>query len=418
MFRNFALGLRISVLFISLAMVNPVFAQDQKGQLQEKESSSQTLKTVVVKAVKPEEKGPFLPDVQGTKINLGKKTSLIDPAAVHESTNSNYRHALAKVPGLLLSEETTPLFSVGYRGLEPHRGQFTQIMKDGIPIHADMFGYPEAYYVPPLESVDRIEFIRGGAALMYGPQPGGALNYVTHMPVTDRVLVTHADNAFGSDGYFSTYESASGTVGQVGYHTYIHERQGDGFRDGNSDYQVISGGAKITVKQTEDTRLIFSYDEYHEEHGEPGGLTRSGAVMPNYDTRREFTTRPNDRFRLERYYGTATLEKEFSETTQADLRVYGGHYRRFSKRQRGGGFGTLPAGANVNTNDIEEQDFYNLGFEERLKHTYELFGEEHTLSLGTLAFLSSSPREESRGAHPQADVGTLRKSSDRGMWYF
>lgn len=412
MFRKLGIAFLVAAFF----MLDFAFAEESPVQKEEK-SGSVTLKTVVVKAVKPEEEGPFLPDVQGTKINLGKKTSFIDPEAVHESTNSNYRHALAKIPGLLLSEETTPLFSVGYRGLEPHRGQFMQIMKDGIPIHADMFGYPEAYYVPPLESVDHIEFIRGGAALMYGPQPGGALNYVTHMPVTDRVLTTHADNAFGTDGYFSTYESASGTVGPMGYYTYIHERQGDGFRDGNSDFQVISGGTKITINQTGDTRFIMTYDEYHEEHGEPGGLTRSAAVMPNYETRREFTTRPNDRFRLERYYGTATLEKDFSEATRADLKVYGGHYRRYSKRQRGGGFGTLPAGAAAATNDIEEQDFYNLGFEPRIRHDYELLGQTHTVSAGTHTFFSSSPRVDQRGATPFADSGAVRKIADRDTWY-
>src|SRR3972149_5234122 len=132
--------------------------------------------------------GPFLPAVQGTKINAGKKTSVLDFDELPKINNNNYRQALAKTPGLLLSEETSPLVSIGYRGLNPHRAQFTQVLKDGIPIHADQFGYPEAYYTPPLDTVDRIEFLRGGASLMYGPQPGGALNYVTHRPRTDKKI--------------------------------------------------------------------------------------------------------------------------------------------------------------------------------------------------------------------------------------
>src|SRR5687767_2931385 len=120
--------------------------------------------------------GPFLPAVEGTRINSGKKSSLIDLDAFPRITNNNYRQALALTPGLYVSEESTPLVSIGYRGLDPHRVQFTQVLKDGIPIHADQFGYPEAYYSPPLDTVDRIEFLRGGAALLYGPQPGGALD--------------------------------------------------------------------------------------------------------------------------------------------------------------------------------------------------------------------------------------------------
>ena len=101
--------------------------------------------------------GPFLPDVQGAKINAGKKTTILDFDGQPRINGNNYRQALAQAPGLVLSEETSPLVSIGYRGLEPHRAQFTQVLKDGIPIHADQFGYPEAYYTPPLDTVDRID---------------------------------------------------------------------------------------------------------------------------------------------------------------------------------------------------------------------------------------------------------------------
>ena len=78
--------------------------------------------------------------MQGTRIISGKKNSVIDLDEFPRVINNNYRQALAKTPGLLLSEETTPLLSIGYRGLDPSRVQYTQVLKDGIPIHADQFG--------------------------------------------------------------------------------------------------------------------------------------------------------------------------------------------------------------------------------------------------------------------------------------
>jgi Fe(3+) dicitrate transport protein len=106
---------------------------------------------------------PFLPPVEGVKIFAGKRATVIDLDALPKVQANNYRQALALTPGLLYSEESTPLVSLGYRGIgEPHRSQFIQVLKDGIPIHADPFGYPEAYYTPPLDVVDRMEFIRGG----------------------------------------------------------------------------------------------------------------------------------------------------------------------------------------------------------------------------------------------------------------
>ena len=291
-FRHWAVGTKFVWVIVSCSAIGSVslwaanessVAQDQFNQAKEKE--------VTVTAVKPEENVPFLPDVQGTKIHAGKKTSNIDLNGLSATTNNNYRQTFVKAPGLLVSEETTPLFSVGYRGLEPHRGQFTQVMKDGVPIHADMFGYPESYYTPPLQTIENIEFIHGGAALMYGPQPGGALNFVTKNPPTDRALITHSENVFGSFDYFSTYNSAAGTVGPLGYYAYLHERQSEGFREHNSDYQVISSGVKMILNQTSDSRLTFTYDEYHEEHGEPGGLT--AALLANDNT---LTTLFFDRF--------------------------------------------------------------------------------------------------------------------------
>ena len=65
---------------------------------------------------------PFFPPVQGTEIFSGKKATLIDLDTLPQVQANNYRQALTQTPGLLYSEETTPLVSLGYRGIgEPHR---------------------------------------------------------------------------------------------------------------------------------------------------------------------------------------------------------------------------------------------------------------------------------------------------------
>ncbi|MBI4436265.1 MAG: TonB-dependent receptor plug domain-containing protein [Candidatus Omnitrophica bacterium] len=378
------------------------------------EERTYRMEEVTVRAEEVRAGKRFLPDVTGTRIYSGKKTEVIDLQAQPTIVNNNYRQVLAKTPGLLLSEETTPLLSVGYRGLEPHRAQFTQVLKDGIPIHAEMFGYPEAYYVPPLQSIDHIEFIHGGASLMYGPQPGGALNFITKEPATDTPFAAYTENSFGTDELFSHYTAVTGLSQPLGYRGYFHEREGNGFREANSDFEVLGGGLKMTIGQTTDSRWIVGYDEYHEEHGEPGGLTKAVADSEGRDA----TTRFNDRFRLERYYGTLIYERDIGEETRFDFRTFGGHYRRYSKRQRGGGFGTLPTGSASSTNSIEEQDFYTVGFEPRFRRTYDAFGQEgHTLTAGLLTYFSDSPREDQRGTAPDADSGALRNKSDRKMEY-
>ncbi|TAE89433.1 MAG: hypothetical protein EAZ81_13115, partial [Verrucomicrobia bacterium] len=48
--------------------------------------------------------GPFMPDVVGTSIYAGKKTSVIDFDSMPQIQTDNYRQAFANTPGLLTSE--------------------------------------------------------------------------------------------------------------------------------------------------------------------------------------------------------------------------------------------------------------------------------------------------------------------------
>jgi Fe(3+) dicitrate transport protein len=355
---------------------------------------------------------PFLPPVDGTRIYSGKKTTVLDLDALPAIINNNYRQALALTPGLLLSEETTPLVSIGYRGLAPHRAQFMQVLKDGIPIHADMFGYPEAYYTPPLDTVDRMEFIRGGASLMYGPQPGGGLNYVTHTPSRSVRFSGGSSQILGSDGLYSTFNYATGTEGRVGYYAYYNHRQADGFRQANSDVSLHSGSVKLVLDADTDSRWIFAFDGYQEEHGEPGGLSLTAG--PNYNVDRDATTRANDRFRLERFFPSLAWEKDFSEGTKLEVKAWGGYYSRFSKRQGGGGFGTVAVGAG---NTIESQEFYTAATEARLRHDWTMGEHTHTFAGGVMFYHLNSPRTDEAGATPTADSGTVIRDTDRSMFY-
>ena len=336
--------------------------------------------------------GPYLNDVQGTRIYGGKKTVNIQLDDLPPISNSNFRQALIKAPGLLLSEESSPLFSVGYRGLAPHRAQFMQILKDGIPIHADMFGYPEAYYVPPLQFIDHIDFIHGGASLMYGPQPGGALNFVTREPNPDALVEPFSEQLFGSHNFFSTSNAVSGTSGNLGYYVYQHHRESDGFRSANSDFRVDYGGAKFIFNLSPTGRLITTFDLYQEAHGEPGGLTRAAFFGAGDNNT---ATRLNDRFNLDRYSASMRYQEQVFDNVLFETALWGTYYRRFSRRQRGGMFGTPPAGGTSGDADFELQEFFNIGIEPRLRCDW---GDQnqHTLSVGTMFYHTDSPRRDTR----------------------
>jgi Fe(3+) dicitrate transport protein len=346
----------------------------------------------------------FLPPVQETKIYSGKKASVIDFDVMPQIVGNDYRQALATTPGILLSEETSPLVSLGYRGIgEPHRAQFFNVLQDGIPIHADPFGYPEAYYTPPLDVVDRLEFIRGGASLMYGPQPAGALNYVTYMPRTDRPFSIRTQHVFGSDDLYSTYSSIDGTIGRVGYLGYFNHRSSQGFRERNSDYALHGGAIKVVIDGQTDTRWILNMDAYEEEHGEPGDLT-----LAQYQANRNQTPRPDDEFRLRRYIPSLRFEHDFSEDTLLTVTGWGGYYQRWSGRVTAVG---------AATRNIENQQFYTFGTEARVRHNYEMWDNLHTFAGGFQVYADHSPRTDVRGLTPKSENGITFRDSKRDLTY-
>src|SRR5262249_41409498 len=216
---------------------------------------------------------PALPPVEGTKINAGKKTSFVKPAEFPTFAGNDYREVMATTPGILVSEEPqSPIINFGYRGLNSQRSEFMQVLEDGVSLKNEQFGFPETHYTPILDAVERIELIRAGAALQYGCQPGGALNFVMKMPRLDGPFHFTTRNVFGSYGYYRNFSEVDGTIGPFGYYFYYDHRRQDGFREANSDYRLDNGSPRFVFDLTRDSKLILTFDFYDEEHGEPGGM--------------------------------------------------------------------------------------------------------------------------------------------------
>jgi Fe(3+) dicitrate transport protein len=268
--------------------------------------------------------------------------------------------------------------------------------------------------------VERIEVIRAGAALQFGSQPGGAINFVMKMPRQDAPFHFTTRNVFGSYDYYRNYTEADGTIGPIGYYFYYDHRQQEGFREANSDYDLNGGSARLVWDVTNDSRFVLTLDAYDEEHGEPGGLRRREAENPPnsvfVEDDRTASTRFFDRFRLERYYATLEYQKMFSERTQLDIKAFGGYLTRWSKRQRGGGFGTLPSGPDANTDSIQLRSDYTEGLDARVRQDYDLFGDVSTFAGGIYFYHALQDRRDERGQTPDAEHGTLRNLNTGEIW--
>lgn len=186
-----------------------------------------------------------LPAEQGTFIFAGKKTEVIQLAHVPvDITNKTGRQLFAKVPGVFVydMDGSGNQINIATRGLDPHRGWDFNLRRDGIITNSDMYGYPASHYSMPLESVERIELVRGTGSLQYGAQFGGMLNYVTKQGDTTRPFGFESINTIGSYHLVSTYNAIGGRKGKFRYYAYFQRKARDGYRNNehtNSQAQYI-----------------------------------------------------------------------------------------------------------------------------------------------------------------------------------
>ena len=219
-----------------------------------------------------------LPDIVGTNINAGKKNSLIVLDNVQGNVTTNtMRQVLAKVPGIHVWESDPSGIQIGIatRGLSPNRSWEFNVRQNGYDISADPFGYPEAYYNPQLQAVQRIEIVRGQAALQYGPQFGGLMNYILRNgSEINKPISFETQQTFGSNALFNSYNAIGGQKNKLHYYAFLDHRNGDGWRK-NSRYFTNAAFGTVTYALTKKFSLTVEAMHSHIRSQQPGGLTDS-----------------------------------------------------------------------------------------------------------------------------------------------
>jgi Fe(3+) dicitrate transport protein len=217
-----------------------------------------------------------MPEVVGTSIYAGKKNALIVLDNVQGNVVTNtMRQVMAKIPGIHIWESDPSGIQIGIaaRGLSPNRSWEFNIRQNGYDIAADPFGYPEAYYNPQLQAVQRIEVVRGQGSLQYGPQFGGLVNYILRNGnEINKKIEFETQQTIGSNGQFNSYNAMGGKTKKLHYYTFFDHRNADGWRN-NSRYFTNAAFATATYKFSDKLSLSAEIMRSHIRSLQPGGLT-------------------------------------------------------------------------------------------------------------------------------------------------
>jgi len=346
-----------------------------------------------------------LKSVEGTTINSGKKNEvvLIGQAASNLASN-NARQIYAQVVGLNIydSNDAGLQLNIGGRGLDPNRTSNFNTRQNGYDISADVLGYPESYYTPPAEALKEIQVIRGAAALQYGTQFGGLVNFVMNTPSKKPLEVT-LRNSVGSFGLINNFLSLGGTKGKLSYYGYLQYKQGDGFR-ANSEYASRNAFVTIGYKVSDKTQIKLDYTKLDYLAQQAGGLTDT-----QFEANPNFSNRARNWFDVDWNLYSARLDHEFTKDTKASFQL---SYLDASRKSVG--FRGDPTQLNQNPiTALDEQDvdggyilprdiingtFKNVAIESKLIHTRDILSKSVTTLVGNKIYISNNTSDQGPGS--------------------
>ena len=237
-----------------------------------------TLPTIRIQEKKNWNEIITVPDIFNQSIYAGKKVSLISVEKINGNiTNNVMRQVLAKVPGIHIWESDPSGIQIGVasRGLSPNRSWEFNVRLNGYDVAADPFGYPEAYFNPPLQAVQKIELVRGHGALQYGPQFGGMINYILkNGDQFEKPLQLESSQTIGGFGQIQTFLSMGGKVKKWNYYNFFHRNNGRGWRK-NSFYETETAHASVSYQPTQQFSIKAEFLFSKMLIQQPGGLTDS-----------------------------------------------------------------------------------------------------------------------------------------------
>jgi Fe(3+) dicitrate transport protein len=338
-----------------------------------------------------------LKEAQDGIIYSGKKTEVLVLDSMDANTaQNNPREVLGRIPGSNYSETEGggfPSNGIALRGLRPTQSIEMQTRQDGYNIAADLYGYPETYYMPPLEALDRIEVIRGESSLQWGPQFGGVINFIIKDPPADKPFQFTVQLTGGSYEFFDAYISMGGTYKKFSYYMYCQPKYSLGFRP-NSDVSQVSAFARVEYKFSKKFKLGAEYTLLRNRIHMAGGLDDA-----EFDQNPDQSVRARNWLKSPWNIGALTGLWNISDKTLLSFKsALNISARDLVWRNEDGGIQTLdtinPATNSYSPREVEHEGFTSVTTEVRVLTHYNILGVEQTLAVGIRYFQGYMSRQE------------------------
>jgi vitamin B12 transporter len=185
-----------------------------------------------------------------TNEQLSSSVSVINKAQLLQLSNHNLVDALRHIPSLWIDEQGGPggITSISLRGAEANH---TLVLLDGVQLNDPTNTRGGAFDLNAIniESIERIEIIRGAQSAVYGSDAlAGVIHIITQAPGKKS---TQLNASVGEDGYASAGIATSGSLESLGYALSVQTKDAGESAAGSS------------AKNTEFTsRFIWQQDQH------------------------------------------------------------------------------------------------------------------------------------------------------------
>ncbi len=344
----------------------------------------------------------IMPEVSGTQITVTKKATVIKLEQQPPIENNDLQEEFVKAPGLLITEQHTPgQFNFSYRGLgNPQESEFITVLMDGIPLMSDWIGFPTLYYLPFPQSVNEIQFIRGGSSLLYGPEPAPAINFVTKRPPAGSTGDFYTEQLGGAYGLYTTYNVIEEAAGPLEFRLDGGYSRADGQRD-HSAYDLWQTDLYVGYRPDEHQLLALEFHASRFDGDDPGRLS-----IAQFEQNPNQSTTPFNKDWVDRYSAVLRYERDFGDGWLFQGKGWYTHQE----------IDTLGLPFLVN------QDFNNGGVDLRMRKNWgdgTIF-QGSTLTFGGVVYHGDGPYTQ-RFATPDSgrddETGPIRVDQDRSSDY-
>jgi len=308
--------------------------------------------------------------------------------------------------------------SIGIRGLNPRRSSRVLILEDGVPIQPALYVYPNMYYNPPAERIDRLEVIKGSGAITYGPQTmGGVINYFTRRPRNDFGGMSKI--TFGENGYASLFTEVGGWGNEkIKPEVQLLYKRGDGFRQ-NNGFEQMNATLKVNYFPSFNKNIYLKSNINYEN----SNATYTGLTEWSFDNNPKFNPKEDDNFKVFRAAVDLIQSERLSSVASKSKTVFLSYFDRRWWREndifiKASDLGTENPVAQsyyqpydlVRIGNGEDsfgilRTFYVAGYEQSYTLKHIIFGKEARLEAGARVYWERFIDDKKTGDSPDSRDG-------------